>query len=76
MVVAVLGCPGYQAHELTLEKALELLQQGVAPFLLKYCHVIEYIVVGQLRKELQENQMNLNSVKLDTNLFEGNCGWM
>ena len=36
--------------------------------------VVDYTVVEELREELREKQMNLNSIKLDTNLFEGNCG--
>lgn len=38
---------------------------------LKY-HLHCTYVVEELRKELREKQVNLNSIKIDTNLFEGN----
>ena len=76
MVVAALGCHGYQICEPVLDKTAELLAtKGVSYiFSFEYDQVVGYIVVEELRKELREKQMDLNSIKLDTNLFKGSFG--
>ena len=75
VVLAVLGCPGYQSSELMLDKVVELLQKGTTLFLLNAHIVLTFVVAEELKKELREKQINLNSIKLDTNLFEGNYGY-
>ena len=69
MVVAALGCRDYQSCELMLDKVVELLHKGTTPFLLNAVIMLTFIVAEELKKELREKQLNLNSIKLDTNLF-------
>ena len=51
----------------------------LTPFLLNAVIVLLFLVAEELKKELRVKQLNLNSIKFDTNLFEGNVlcvyGW-